>query len=196
MKIYFLVGQSSTGKDTIKAKLLSTMPSLKDYVYCTTRPMRDGEIEGREYHFKSREDYVEDINSGVVIESRVYNFNGNTPVVYYSLAKEIDEELYIVTGTPDMCHSYIEYYGSDIVKPIFIVVPDRERLMRAIKREDTNKGNYKEVARRFYDEFNEYTKENILSLSGVEYVNNDYLEDCIEDIRCIIEGINKNEDFK
>ena len=68
--------------------------------------------------------------------------------------------------------------------------------MRAIKREDTNKGNYKEVARRFYDEFDEYTKENILSLSGVEYVNNDYLEDCIEDIRCIIEGINKNEDSK
>lgn len=128
---------------------------------------------------------------GVVIESRVYNFNGDTPVVYYSLAKEIDEELYIVTGTPDMCHSYIEYYGSDIVKPIFIVVSDRERLLRAIKREDTNKGNYKEVARRFYDEFNEYTKENILSLSGVEYVNNDYLEDCIEDIRCIIEGIKK-----
>lgn len=196
MKIYFLVGQSSTGKDTIKAKLLSMMPNLKDYTYCTTRPMRDGEIEGREYHFKSREDYEKDESLGVVIESRVYNFNGNTPVVYYSLAKEIDEELYIVTGTPDMCHSYIEYYGSDIVKPIFIVVPDRERLMRAIKREDSNKGNYKEVARRFYDEFSEYTKENILSLSGVEYVNNDYLEDCIEDIRCIIEGINKNEDFK
>ena len=196
MKIYCLVGQSSTGKDTIKAKLLSTMPSLKDYTYCTTRPMRDGEIEGREYHFKSRADYEKDLSLGVVIESRVYNFNGNTPVVYYSLAKEIDEELYIVTGTPDMCHSYIEYYGSDIVKPIFIVVPDRERLMRAIKREDSNKGNYKEVARRFYDEFSEYTKENILSLSGVEYVNNDYLEDCIEDIRCIIEGINKNEDFK
>lgn len=191
MKIYFLVGQSSTGKDTIKSKLLSIMPSLKDYVYCTTRPVRDGEVNGREYLFKSHEDYEKDEKSGVVIESRVYNFNGNTPVVYYSLAKEIDEELYIVTGTPDMCHSYIEYYGSDIVKPIFIVVPDRERLMRAIIREDTNKGNYKEVARRFYDEFSEYTKENILSLSGVEYVNNDYLEDCIEDIRCIIEGINK-----
>lgn len=196
MKIYFLVGQSSTGKDTIKSKLLSIMPSLKDYVYCTTRPMRDGEVNGREYLFKSHEDYEKDEKSGVVIESRVYNFNGNTPVVYYSLAKEIDEELYIVTGTPDMCHSYIEYYGSDIVKPIFIVVPDRERLMRAIIREDTNKGNYKEIARRFYDEFSEYTKENILSLSGVEYVNNDYLEDCIEDIRCIIEGINKNEDSK
>lgn len=196
MKIYFLVGQSSTGKDTIKSKLLSIMPSLKDYVYCTTRPMRDGEVNGREYLFKSRKDYENDIKSGAVIESRVYNFNGDTPVVYYSLAKEIDEELYIVTGTPDMCHSYIEYYGSDIVKPIFIVVPDRERLMRAIIREDINKGNYKEVARRFYDEFSEYTKENILSLSGVEYVNNDYLEDCIEDIRCIIEGINKNEDSK
>lgn len=196
MKIYFLVGQSSTGKDTIKSKLLSIMPSLKDYVYCTTRPMRDEEVNGREYLFKSRKDYENDIKSGKVIESRVYNFNGDTPVVYYSLAKEIDEELYIVTGTPDMCHSYIKYYGSDIVKPIFIVVPDRERLMRAIKREDTNKGNYKEVARRFYDEFNEYTKENILSLSGVEYVNNDYLEDCIEDIRCIIEGINKNEDSR
>lgn len=187
MKIYFLVGQSSTGKDTIKAELLSTMPNLKDYTYCTTRPMRDGEVDGREYFFKTHEEYEKDLASGVVIENRVYNFNGNLPVVYYSLAKEIDEESYIVVGTPNMCHSYIEYYGSDIVKPIFIVVPDRERLIRAIKREDNNKGNYKEVARRFYDEFNEYTTENILSLQGVVYVNNDYLEDCVEDIRCIIE---------
>lgn len=189
MKIYFLVGQSSTGKDTIKAELLSTMPKLKDYTYCTTRPKRDGEVDGREYFFKTREDYENNEVSGVVIESRVYNFNGNTPVVYYSLAKEIDEEAYIITGTPDMCHSFIEYYGSGIVKPIFIVVPDRERLIRAIKREDNNKGNYKEVARRFYDEFNEYTKENICSLQGVVFVNNDYLDDCVEDIRCIIEGI-------
>lgn len=194
MKIYFLVGQSSTGKDTIKAKLLSTMPSLKDYTYCTTRPMRDGEIEGREYFFKTMKDFENDLLSGAVIESRVYNFNGNTSVVYYSLAKEIDEENYIVVGTPNMCHSYIEYYGSDIVKPIFIVVPDRERLIRAIKREDNNKGNYKEVARRFYDEFNEYTTENILSLQGVVYVNNDYLEDCVEDIRCIIEEAGGDND--
>lgn len=194
MKIYFLVGQSSTGKDTIKSELLRTVPNLKDYTYCTTRPMRDGEIEGREYFFKTMQGFEKDLTSGVVIESRVYNFNGNTSVVYYSLAKEIDEEVYIVVGTPNMCHSYIEYYGSDIVKPIFIVVPDRERLIRAIKREDNNKGNYKEVARRFYDEFSEYTKENILSLQGVVYVNNDYLDDCVEDIRCIIEGINKDED--
>lgn len=194
MKIYFLVGQSSTGKDTIKAELLSTMPSLKDYTYCTTRPMRDGEIEGREYFFKTMKDFEDDLLSGAVIESRVYNFNGNTSVVYYSLAKEIDEENYIVVGTPNMCHSYIKYYGSDIVKPIFIVVPDRERLIRAIKREDNNKGNYKEVARRFYDEFNEYTTENILSLQGVVYVNNDYLEDCVEDIRCIIEEAGGDND--
>ena len=117
--------------------------------------MRDGEVEGREYFFKTQEEYESDLASGVVIESRVYNFNGDTPVVYYSLAVENNEDSYIVIGTPDMCHSYIKYYGADIVKPIFICVSDRERLMRTIKREDNNKGNYKEVARRFYDEFNE-----------------------------------------
>lgn len=192
MKIYFLVGQSGTGKDTIKARLFSLIPSLKDYTYCTTRPMRDGEVEGREYFFKTQEEYESDLASGVVIESRVYNFNGDTPVVYYSLAVENNEDSYIVIGTPDMCHSYIKYYGADIVKPIFICVSDRERLMRTIKREDNNKGNYKEVARRFYDEFNEYTEENISSLSGVEYVSNDNLDDCVEDIRCIIEGLKRD----
>lgn len=188
MKIYFLVGQSNTGKDTLKRELLKRLPNIKDYVYCTTRPMRDGEVDGREYYFKSREQYEADTNN--IIESRVYNFNGDSPVVYYSLpvnGNEDDE--YIVTGTPDMCHSYLKYYGEDVVKPVFIVVSDRERLVRGIRREDSNKGNYKEVARRFYDEFTEYTEENISSLSGVAYVINDDLDDCIEGIRCIIEGL-------
>lgn len=193
MKIYFLVGQSNTGKDTLKRELLKRLPNIKDYVYCTTRPMRDGEVEGREYYFRSREQYEVDVNN--IIESRVYNFNGDLPVVYYSLpVDENEEDEYIVTGTPDMCHSYIKYYGEDVVKPIFIIVSDRERLVRGIKREDNNKGNYKEVARRFYDEFTEYTEENISSLSGVVNVVNDDLEDCIEAIRCIIEGLEVNDD--
>lgn len=193
MKIYFLVGQSNTGKDTLKRELLTRLPNIKDYVYCTTRPMRDGEVEGREYYFRSREQYEAEVNK--IIESRVYNFNGDSPVVYYSLPVDKNEEdEYLVTGTPDMCHSYIEYYGKDVVKPIFIDVSDRERLVRGIKREDNNKGNYKEVARRFYDEFSEYTDENISSLSGVVHVINDDLEDCIEAIRCIIEGLEVNNE--
>ena len=50
-KIYYVMGKSSSGKDTIYKKILEDMPELKTVVIYTTRPIRDGEKEGVEYYF-------------------------------------------------------------------------------------------------------------------------------------------------
>ena len=50
--IFYLIGKSATGKDTIYKLLLqdSTL-SLKPVVLYTTRPIREGETNGIEYYF-------------------------------------------------------------------------------------------------------------------------------------------------
>ena len=49
-KIFYIMGKSSSGKDSIYRKLESTEEfGLKRLVIYTTRPIRDGEKEGREY---------------------------------------------------------------------------------------------------------------------------------------------------
>ena len=51
-KIICLLGKSCSGKDTIYKKLLADESlGLVPFVTYTTRPMRAGEQEGREYHF-------------------------------------------------------------------------------------------------------------------------------------------------
>ena len=189
MKIYFLAGQSNTGKDTITSELLREIPDLNRYVYNTTRPIREGEIDGVTYNFVTDDKYEEDSKANRVIESRFYNANFGK-VVYYTPVIERDDKKYILTGTVDMCRSLVNYYGSDIVHPIFICVSDRERLIRGILREDHNKQDYKEVARRFYDEFTEYTPENIESLGNIFKVNNDNdIRVCVQKIKDYIENL-------
>ena len=50
-KIFYLMGKSASGKDTIYKKVKEQMPELKTIVIYTTRPIREGEQNGREYHF-------------------------------------------------------------------------------------------------------------------------------------------------
>ena len=55
-KIYYLMGKSSSGRDSLYREILSRMPEIKTgLTLYTTRPIRDGERDGVEYHFVSEE---------------------------------------------------------------------------------------------------------------------------------------------
>ena len=54
-KIFYVMGKSASGKDTIYKELRERIPELKTVVLYTTRPIRDGETEGVEYHFTTAE---------------------------------------------------------------------------------------------------------------------------------------------
>ena len=54
-KIFYVMGKSASGKDTIYKRLRQSLPQMGTVVMYTTRPMRDGEENGREYHFTDRE---------------------------------------------------------------------------------------------------------------------------------------------
>ena len=55
-KIFYLMGKSSSGKDTIYKQLMADKDlHLKNIVLYTTRPIRQGEQEGIEYHFITEE---------------------------------------------------------------------------------------------------------------------------------------------
>ena len=53
-KIFYVMGKSASGKDTIYKRLHSRMPELKTVTMYTTRPIRDGEQNGVEYFFVDR----------------------------------------------------------------------------------------------------------------------------------------------
>ena len=47
-KVFCVMGKSATGKDTIYREILRRMPDLGTVIPYTTRPMRDGETDGKE----------------------------------------------------------------------------------------------------------------------------------------------------
>ena len=54
-KIYYIMGKSASGKDSIFKELKKRMPQLREIVLYTTRPIRENETEGAEYHFVNEE---------------------------------------------------------------------------------------------------------------------------------------------
>ena len=54
-KIFYMMGKSSSGKDTVYKEIRKELPELKTLTLYTTRPMREGEKDGVEYYFVSNE---------------------------------------------------------------------------------------------------------------------------------------------
>ena len=72
-KIFYLLGKSASGKDTVYDRLLQDASlCLKPVVIYTTRPIRTGETDGVTYHFRNIPFYKQYENDIHLIESRVY----------------------------------------------------------------------------------------------------------------------------
>ena len=136
-KIYYVMGKSSSGKDTIYKKLLKTYPELHTIVPYTTRPIRDGEQDGVEYFFIDRLRLSDMEESGQIIEERSYNTKCGVWTYFTADDGQIDLEHYnyLMIGTLVSFQALKEYFGETSLVPIYIEVEDGERLSRALERE-------------------------------------------------------------
>ena len=142
-KIYYLMGKSSTGKDTIYKELRKRMPQLKNVTIYTTRPRREGEKEGEEYFFTDETELEKFKTEGRLIEERAYNTVYG--IWHYFTADdgqfnfEQKNQDYLMIGTLESYEKLKTYFGNEKVVPLYIEVEDGERLTRALAREKTQK---------------------------------------------------------
>ena len=188
-KIFYIMGKSSSGKDTIYKKLSERMPELQRIVPYTTRPIRDGEQEGVEYHFVGEDRLREMQEAGRVIEVRAYNTKHG--VWKYFTADDgqinLEKENYLVIGTLESFQALKKYFGEEKIVPIYIEVDDGVRLSRALEREQREKEpRYEEMCRRFLADSADFSEEN-LRRAGIwkRFVNME-LERCLEEIGAYI----------
>lgn len=195
-KIYVLIGKSGSGKDSFFEELIADKDlKLKSIVGYTTRPKRVHESEGVEYYFTDEAGLNKLRNEDMIIEERCYHtVHGDW---YYFTAKDekilenIEQNInYIYIGTVESFVKMKEYYGSDIVIPLYIEVEDGERLARALKRERKQDApKYAEMCRRFLADCEDFSEEN-LEKAGIskKYENMDF-DKCLAEIK---EDIMKN----
>lgn len=186
-KIFCVMGKSATGKDTIYKKLLQNKKlGLKRIVLYTTRPIREGEEEGVEYHFTSVDQmkYLE--QAGKIIECRAYDtIHG---IWYYYMVKDSQIELsqndYLIIGTLESYVKIRDYFGENQVVPIYIELEDGERLTRALEREKTqSEPKYEEMCRRFLADCQDFTCEKIKEAGIQKFYTNYDLEKCLIEIQ-------------
>ena len=175
------------GKDTIYSRLLRDKEfGLKNVLLYTTRPVRQGEADGREYHFVDEERFRQFMDEGKVIEYRTYE-TVHGPWTYFTADDgQVDLKVrsYLAIGTLESYENMKRYFGEENVCPIYVEVEDGERLKRALAREELQeKPRYAEMCRRFLADTEDFSEENLERAGIKRRFQNVELESCMEEIR-------------
>ena len=185
-KIFCLMGKSASGKDTIyRQLLLAEELKLKKVVPYTTRPIREREKDGVQYYFVDEDRMRELEAEGRIIELRSYDTVHG--IWYYFTVDDSQVDLenndYLIIGTPESYISFREYYGQDKVVPIYIELDDGVRLQRALNRENGQKEpKYEEMCRRFLADAADFSEEKLQAAGIDNRFPNDDLAVCIGNI--------------
>lgn len=185
-------GPSGCGKGTICTELLKNNPELFLSISMTTREPRDGETNGVNYYFVTKDEFLDKIDDGDMLEYAVV-YNGN----YYGTPKDQVEKK-LEQGIDVILE--IEIEGAAKVNEtmpegifIFIMPPSmRELKRRLIKRNTETKEQIIERFKRAYREINEVNKYNYI-------VINDCVDTAVSKVEAIIKAekcrVNRIEDF-
>ena len=174
-------GPSGVGKGTVRQEIFSTPDHKFEYsVSMTTRAQRPGEVDGKDYFFRSREEFEELIRNGQMLEYAEYvgNYYG-TPLTYVNetLDKGIDVFL------------EIEVQGALQVKKkvpdavfIFLTPPDFNELQERLVGRGTDSEEV--IAQRI-----ERAREEIALMSEYDYaIVNDEVPLAAERVKRVIEA--------
>jgi guanylate kinase len=189
-KIFYVMGKSASGKDTIYKSLLEMLPQLKQVVLYTTRPIREGEKDGGEYYFTT-EDRLNDLRKeGKIIEERTYQ-TALGPWSYFTVDDgQIDvksDNTYLMIGTLESYEKTRIYYGEDLLVPLYIEVEDGKRLKRALEREFMQKDpKYAELCRRYLADEEDFNEERLRRCGIERRFINDNLQECLRDILTVV----------
>jgi guanylate kinase len=74
-RVFVITGPSGVGKGTLIKRLLTAVPHLKLSISATTRPPREGEVDGVDYHFLSGEEFKARIDENDFLEWATYSGN-------------------------------------------------------------------------------------------------------------------------
>lgn len=190
-KIIMLMGPSSSGKDTLYKCILKKDQfrkyNMKEIILHTTRPMRKGETNGKEYYFVDDKEMLKKEAEGKIIEKRSYNTTFGIRN-YFTCSDKIDSKgIYITSNTLEAYDQYLNHYNRKHLIPVLIQVNDGIRLQRALsrEREETNP-RYDEMCRRFMADNIDFNLENIKkrNITDICY-NNESIEESLEQIEKI-----------
>jgi len=194
-RIYCVMGKSASGKDTLFKRLLEESPKMKKLVLYTTRPMREGERDGVEYHFVNASELDDFDEQGKLVERRTYE-TVYRPWTYATVDDgniKLSSRNYLVIGTIDSYLKLKEYFGENKVVPLLLDIDTGIRIQRALNRENAQPvPQYKEMCRRFIADEEDFSEEKIAAAGITKRYINENLTDCFNEIIKVITDPKEN----
>lgn len=168
-KIIAIMGKAGSGKDTL-CKTLLEQPEFFNampIVSCTTRPIRDNEIDGVDYHFLTYEQFTDQVLSGEMIEATAFNH-----WCYGTSVNNLSKDrLNIGVFNPEGVGILRSNKDIDL-RVIYLEANDKDRLLRQLNREKSP--DCHEIVRRFSADEEDFAEEEIDYLEPDMFiVNND-----------------------
>lgn len=145
-KIIALMGEAGAGKDAIFQSVLRYFENderVHEIVSCTSRPQRENEVNGKNYHFYTASQFSDKIMSGQMFEYTIFN-----NWWYGTSSDSVKKEGVINIGVfnPSGVRQLIERSDCEVIV-YYIKASDKSRLIRQLTREDSP--DVKEILRRF-----------------------------------------------
>ena len=190
--LYCFIGRSGVGKDTVcnmvLGDILAKGRTSTKITHVTTRPKREGEIDGEDYYFISKALYDKLLQNGELASPREYEV-ANGDIWRYATFKNdilnVVDHSYLTVASPKQFLDYFSIIPGNVI-PIILVATKVDILKRMIDRIDSkdydNQEVIDEVIRRFTSD-KDYKKDYFLDpmLSNVSIYNGDLYE-CVDTI--------------
>lgn len=165
-----IVGKSGSGKDYLLSRLKDV--GYKSAVKITTRPKREGEIDGINYHFIKNEEFTNRLNSDDIIINQKFNIEGDIWQYGYDRISFTSSNVFILTPNEVLqmskedreqcCIIYLDIDRDIRMDRIVERNDNNDTLDRRLKTDDIDFQNFNDYDVRISDP--EFTTENILSL--------------------------------
>ena len=143
-QVVALIGKAGAGKDSIQKATCELHPLMfHPIVSCTTRPAREEEVDGKDYHFISITDFTRKVLNGDMLEATEFRdwFYGTT------LDALVKDKINIGVFNPAGVEALLEDPRLD-VQVCEVEALDKERLMRYLEREENP--DCAELCRRYF----------------------------------------------
>ncbi len=129
--ILVLSGPSGCGKSSLVSEILKEYHDIYFSISTTTRKMRDGEAEGVDYHYISKEQFEKEIDEGLFLEwAKVHNNYYGTSLK--PVKKALDEGKLVIFDIDVQGHEIVKEKFDDILTSLFITTPSSEILKQRL----------------------------------------------------------------